>query len=135
MKMLQKELLILVTNLFFLVKTRNPPGRVLSSFERELLIGPLRDVSYFKKLTVRDLITNRAIEYSCINVPILPSDVPKQSSAFVLVHSKRHTMPQFGAVTSLFVHTFANKSYFWTVVHQFTTPVYDHELTMWHVSM
>ena len=113
----------------------NPPSRILSSFERELLIGPLRDVLYLKKLTVRDKITNRAVEYSCIKVPVLPSEIPKQSSSFVLVSSDSHTIPLFGAVTSLFVHTFAKKSYFWALVHQFPTPVYDHELKMWHVSV
>jgi hypothetical protein len=113
----------------------NPPGRILSTFERELLIGPLRDVSYFKKLTVRDKTTNRAIEYSCINIPFLPSEIPKQSSSFILVPSESHTIPLFGAVTSLFVHTFAKKNCFWALVHQFPTPVYDHELKMWHVSV
>ena len=113
----------------------NPPGRILSSLERELLIGPMRDVSYFKKLTVRDKTTSRAIEYSCINVPVLPSEVPKQSSSFVLIPSEGHTMPVFGSVTSLFVHTFAKKKNYWAVVHQFTTPVYDPELKMWHVAI
>ena len=83
-----------------------------------------------------DKITNRAVEYSCIKVPVLPSEISKQSSSFVLVSSDSHTIPLFGAVTSLLILcTPLPRSYFWALVHQFPTPVYDHELKMWYVSV
>lgn len=92
----------------------NPLGRTLNSFERELLVGPSMSVAYFEKLTVRDKVTNRLIEYSCINVTIVSSNVPKQSSSFVSFHSPDQTTPQFGCVISLFRHTLAQRNYFWT---------------------
>ena len=113
----------------------NPPGRTLNSFERELLVGPSMNVAYFKKLTVRDKITNRLIEYSCINTPIVLSNVPKQSSSFVSFHSPNQTNPQFGCVISLFRHTFAQSNYFWAIVQQFAAPAYDSELNMPYVSL
>lgn len=48
----------------------NPPGRALSVLERQLPNGPIGNVKYHNKITVRDRITNRQIEYSCTNIPL-----------------------------------------------------------------
>lgn len=111
----------------------NPAGRSLGNMERELLAGPLRAVTYYSKLTVRDETTNRLIEYSCTSLSSLPKHVPKQSSSFVWILSHNPVKPQFGCIVALFSHTFAQTTYFWAVVEQFTTSEYDSDLKMWHV--
>ena len=68
-------------------------------------------------------------------MPIVSSNVPKQSSSFVSFHTPDQTTPQFGCVISLFRHTFAQRNYFWAIVHQFQAPAYDSELNMPYVSL
>ena len=122
-----------VKSLFPSKHTWNPPGR---DFERQLLNGPLGNVKYYKKITVRDKVTNRKIEYSCTNLPISSSSVPKQSSSFVS-RSRLHTdeKPVFGVIVALFSHSFAQCNYFWAVIQHFTTVMYDRELKMWYASI
>ena len=90
--------------------TWNPPGRALSVFERQLLNGPIGNVKYYNKITVRDRITNQQIEYSCTNMSLSSSNLPKQSSSFVFIAnpSQLHTdeMPIFGVIVSLFSHSY-----------------------------
>ena len=105
----------------------NPQGRILNTFECKLLLGPSLKVAYCKKLTVRDKITNRLIEYSCTSTPIISSNMPKQSSSFVSLSSPNRTKPQFGCVISLFGHNFAQRNHFWAIVQQFTDQSYDNE--------
>lgn len=45
----------------------NPAGRNLGDKERELLVGPVEDITFLSKLSVRDETTNRLIEYTCCN--------------------------------------------------------------------
>ena len=117
----------------------NPPGRVLSDSERQLLIGPVGIVDYFNKITVCDRITKRRIEYSCMNMPLSQSNMPKQSSSFVSIsipsQLRTHDKPIFGVIVTIFSHSFAQSKYFWAVVEQFTTARYDSELKMWYVSI
>ena len=113
----------------------NPVGRSLSSKEREMLVGPLRSVTYFSKLTVRDKITNRLIEYSCTNLSLFPDHIPKQTSSFVSLLFHDSAQPQFGCIVALFSHAFLQESCYWAEVEQFTLSEYDSEVNMWHVSV
>ena len=84
--------------------TWNTPGRILNDLERQLLSGPLGNVKYYKKITVRDRITNRQIEYSCTSMPLLSSSIPKQSSSFVFISNPTDEKPIFGVIVRLFSH-------------------------------
>ena len=85
-----------------------------------MLVGPLRSVTYFSKLTVRGKITNRLIEYSCTNLSLFPDHIPKQTSSFVSLLFHDSAQPQFGCIVALFSHAFLQESCYWAEVEQFT---------------
>ena len=108
----------------------NPPGRILSSIERHLLLGPSNEVFYYNKLAVRDQNTNRLSYYST-----KPADLKsaKMNSSFVsLGKGQESTSPKFGCILSLFSHSFIETT-FWAVLEVFTQTTYDTDCNMWHV--
>jgi hypothetical protein len=107
----------------------NPHGRVLSSRDRELLVGPLPNITHLRKVTVRDPTTCRLIEYSCVNMPLISDQLPRRSSSFVMI--LHEPGPVFGVIIGLFSHIFGQINY-WAIVQKFATVVYDQEVKMWH---
>ena len=83
-----------VKSLFPGKSTWNPPGRILSHYERQLLIGPVGIVDYYNKISVRDKITKRQIEYQCTDMPLSQSNMQKHvQSSFVSNFPSQFTNP------------------------------------------
>ena len=111
----------------------NPLGRSLSIRERDMLIGPLKSVTYYNKLTICDKVTNRLIEYSCTSLSKFPDHIGKQTSSFVSILNS--PQPQFGCIVGLFSHLFVQETSYWAIIEQFIMSEYDDDVKMWHVSV
>ena len=109
----------------------NPMGRDLISDERILLMGPSKEVIFYKSLSITDSTTKRVIQYS-----VQPSDMRQArcNSSFVFVKdtNEESSQPQYGSIVSLFTHTFT-QTYYWAILDFFTPASYNTECSMWHV--
>ena len=106
----------------------NPMGKVLTSDERILLVGPLNELTFYKSLSITDSTTKRVIQYS------VESMQARCNSSFVYVKdsSEESSQPQFGCIFSLFTHFFTELQY-WAILDCFAPASYNTECSMWHV--
>ena len=79
----------------------NPPGRVLSNQECELVCGPINSVQFLKKLPLRDSKTGRWIDYSASEFEL---KISRTSCSYVAFTGCKP--PKFGRIQSLYMHSF-----------------------------
>ena len=105
-------------SLFPSTKEWNPPGRMLTERQRELLCGPSSSVQSQMRAVVEDVRTGRVIEYRTLD-----SEKGLTScSSFVHVQKTgSNSHPLVGHIVRIFKHSFIG------VTHTFTkVDVYDH---------
>ena len=108
----------------------NPPGKLLTSAERNTLLGPSNDVVYYKKFILCDSNTKWMIHFST-KTPLFKE--AKISSSFVSL-KECGTPPRFGCIVSLFTHSFAEVT-FWAVLDIYPEAINDNYCKMWNVPL
>lgn len=98
----------------------SPPGRELTSKERDLLCGPRDTAIFLKKITVRDSDTGREITYSVCRAD--ERVLPHVCSSYVCVKNEHNAVPKFGRIVSLFQHNFYARIFNWAVIHEYSKP-------------
>ena len=105
-----------------------PSTRVLSSYEKSLLLGPSLTVHILKKAKLRIPDTNQMITYTGASYDISS----RIASSYVCINPGNEH-PQFGRILHLYQHSFCDHTCIIGEINLFQPAAYNDEVNMWFV--
>lgn len=110
-----------------------PSLRILDDFERELVVGPQRNITILKRIEIREPGTGQWFTYG---IKSYESSKRVISSYICVNHGiPDKEKPIFGRITKAFQHFFANKVTYFVLVDVYDTATLNTELNMWFVKL